>query len=66
MSYFDDHYDGEDWYSGSGNRTVVCKNCGKRGLHWEDDNGRWVLCTAQDKIHNCKKKAPTDEGFEPT
>lgn len=44
MSFFDDN---EDFiiYGGYEEipRTVECKRCGKDGLHWEDDNGKWRL-----------------------
>lgn len=47
---------------------VECKRCGKAGLHWEDDDGRWVLLTSHDEVHKCDearvRRAMASE-FEP-
>jgi hypothetical protein len=37
-------------------RKVECKKCGKGGLEWEDDNGRWVLIESNGKVHKCDEK----------
>ena len=36
-------------------RIVECKHCGKGGLQWEDDNGRWVLIDRDGKVHKCNE-----------
>ena len=33
--------------------ATECKYCGKAGLTWEDDNGRWVLLGANGARHKC-------------
>lgn len=51
----------EDWIPGDGSyedgdeepQKTECKFCGKGGLEWADDNGRWVLIEHNGKIHKC-------------
>ena len=31
-------------------RLKECKRCGKGGLHWEEDNGRYVLVSRSGEI----------------
>lgn len=48
-------------------RTVECKHCGKGGLFWEDDNGKWVLLEHNGKVHKCdetKLHKQTADDFE--
>ena len=34
----------------------ACKFCGKNGLQWEDDNGKWILIDSKSgEIHKCSK-----------
>lgn len=51
-NYFDRHNGEED----EPPRIVECNRCGQAGLHWEEDNGRWRLCTAKFAIHVCDEK----------
>lgn len=48
--------------------VVECKRCGKSGLHWEDDDGKWVLIGHNGAVHKCDEqrvaKAMASE-FEP-
>lgn len=37
-------------------RTKTCNNCGKSGLTWAEDNGKWVLLEFYGKIHKCETK----------
>lgn len=38
-------------------RTTECKFCGKSGLEWTDDNGRWKLIVPHTgELHICKFK----------
>ena len=60
MSYYEDrefdpYGDGED--EDDEPRETSCKRCGKGGLQWEDDNGRWALINAKGEIHKCDEKA---------
>lgn len=50
-------YNGDDDDLPPTNKT--CNYCGKGGLHWEDDNGKWILVTAKGEIHKCKPKPIT-------
>ena len=37
----------------------ACRCCGKGGLHWEDRDGKWVLCGFagfKSVIHDCPVK----------
>lgn len=36
--------------------TVECKRCGKSGLHWEEEDGCFVLCAPNGKVHVCDQK----------
>ena len=45
----------------SGGRNTECKRCGKAGLTWEDDNGKWRLLERNGKIHDCHKAVSSDE-----
>lgn len=60
MSYFDDHEDeiiyGRCHDDDDDDGAVECKQCGKGGLSWEDDNGRCVLIDGHGKIHKCDEK----------
>lgn len=45
-----------------------CKYCGKGNLHWEDDNGKWILIdSSSGAIHKCKSKPikPFDVDMKP-
>ena len=42
-----------DSYSDSERRSSECRYCGKGGLHWEDDDGAWILCKSNGEIHKC-------------
>jgi ssDNA-binding Zn-finger/Zn-ribbon topoisomerase 1 len=42
---------------------VECNRCGKSGLHWEDDNGKWVLVDKHNEIHRCTVAAKEFEGL---
>ena len=37
-------------------REVQCKKCGKTGLHWEGEEGVWVLCEKGHSVHRCSEK----------
>ena len=55
-----------DPYRGRGSYTpapVECNRCGKSGLHWEDDNGEWVLVDKHNEIHRCTVAAKEFEGL---
>lgn len=41
--------------------TVECKRCGKGGLHWEDDNGKWRLVNAKGLLHVCDTSSAADD-----
>ena len=54
----EDHLDNYDEESDE-DRTYgdkTCNRCGLGNLHWEDDNGKWILVTAKGQIHKCKPK----------
>lgn len=57
--YFDPY--GEDDEQPS---LVECKRCGKGGLQWEDDNGRWVLLEHNGKVHQCNLQRVAACDFE--
>ena len=44
---------GSSYGSGPRTKIVECKRCGKSGLEWEDDNGRWVLLEKSGAKHVC-------------
>ena len=48
-----DAYGDSPYGGGYGEPNVECKNCGKAGLHWEEDDGRWVLCNPNGRTHVC-------------
>ena len=56
MDYLFGMYSGDD-DDDSPSRNIECKRCGKSGLHWEDDNGRWRLLTAKGAAHVCEPAA---------
>lgn len=37
-------------------REVRCNRCGKGGLHWEGEEGAWVLCEKGHSVHRCSEK----------
>lgn len=37
-------------------RGVRCNRCGKDGLHWEGEEGAWVLCEKGHSVHKCAAK----------
>ncbi len=43
-----DDEDGSDAW-----RETECRRCGKGGLTWEDDNGRWRLVDSHGEVHHC-------------
>ena len=45
-------------------RLPECKFCGRGGLQWEDDNGKWVLIDGHGKVHNCRNKPASVDEFE--
>lgn len=45
--YFDP-YSYDDEYP-----SAECKRCGEGGLHWEEDDGRFILVTQNGGIHKC-------------
>lgn len=50
-------FDTDDEDIGSRPQTVMCKFCGKDGLEWVDDNGRWKLIIAHTgALHICDFK----------
>lgn len=52
--YIDQMMDAYGWSPfGGEERTTECKNCGKAGLHWEEDDARWVLCEPNGRTHVC-------------
>lgn len=57
----------DDWIyarsDGGEPREAECNRCGKGGLHWEDDNGKWVLVDKHNEIHRCAVKANDFEGL---
>lgn len=56
--YSDDCRDGWEESIGLG---VICRNCGRKWLHWEDRFGKWKLCDDRG-IHKCSSfKKPIDE-----
>lgn len=50
MNWFDDQFDDQEDESGA---LVECRRCGKGGLAWEDDNGRWRLVDSHGEVHRC-------------
>jgi hypothetical protein len=38
-------------------QDIECKQCGKGGLHWEEEfDGSYRLYTAKDMLHKCDEK----------
>lgn len=72
MSYFDDNedriiYGRRRLGKPQEPRTVACKRCGKDGLHWQDEDGEWVLMDGRYKVHHCNPKdvkATALDGFK--
>lgn len=48
-----------------GPKTKSCKYCGKRGLHWgQDENDNWRLFNTEGEIHSCTAyKRRMNNGF---
>lgn len=47
--------------------TRRCKYCGARGLHWEEDDGKWRLVSGSGEIHRCpgrRKSLPAFADFQ--
>lgn len=42
-------------------REVRCNRCGKGGLHWEGEEGAWVLCEKGHSVHRCSEKKSHEE-----
>lgn len=34
--------------------TKECRRCGAFNLHWEEYDGKFVLCDKHNKVHKCK------------
>lgn len=57
----------EDWIDlygepdDSQEEDVECYKCGRAGLHWEQSEGVWLLCTPTGKVHQCGKVNPLRE-----
>lgn len=43
---------------------VECKRCGKGGLRWENDDGRWNLYDGRYKLHRCDMRKAAADDFE--
>ena len=59
----DTHTDYPDDYDEEPHETE-CKFCGKGGLFWEDDNGKWVLINGKGALHNCRSRPAKADDFE--
>jgi len=44
--------------------SVTCKRCGKAGLHWQDEDGEWVLMEGRYKVHHCDMRKAAAGDFE--
>jgi len=57
MSLYDEYFDDpNDNLNADIQSEKHCKYCGKGNLHWEDDNGKWVLTDSKtNEIHRCKE-----------
>ena len=42
---------------------VVCKFCGKGGLHWHEGQ-RWALVNARGAIHDCRRQPADIDEFD--
>lgn len=60
MSDYDFEYEWDDRddieHRRSQPRKTSCKRCGKDGLHWQDEDGEWVLMDGRYKVHRCNPK----------
>lgn len=55
--------DFEDWPTMPNvKRAVTCRDCKKRGLHWEKDGRKWRLHDAKGP-HQCKIPCPEGTWF---
>lgn len=61
MEDYFDPYGGQDDDQPS---IVSCKRCGKDGLHWNDEDGQWVLMEGAYKVHKCNLQKAALNDFE--
>ena len=55
-----DFLDTGDWYDEPA-IEVECRYCGKGGLHWEEDDGKFRLAEKSGYLHECHRVAHVND-----